>query len=113
MTAVRTMMLAGVLATELMLSGSVSAQSKAPAPEGFDVIIKKQKAGPKMICMYGKKPCNKDQIEQLAKVAKAKGVDIYMAAPDGSLRCTTRSGITCTEDHAKEIQSTARSLNSN
>jgi hypothetical protein len=60
-------MLAGALVAELVLSGSLWAQPKPAAPDGFDVVVKKAKGGQNIVCMYGRKPCNQDQVTQLAK----------------------------------------------
>ena len=63
--------------------------------------------------MYGRKPCNQDQVAQLAKPVHDKGFDIYLNRPDGSLRCMTRSGIPCTDAQAHAVQAVARTLGTN
>ena len=110
MTGMSHSMSAGVLVAGLVLSGSLWAQSKAAAPEGFDVVVTKAKGGQKIVCMYGRKPCDQSQVNQLAKAVHAKGFDVYLDGPNGSLRCTTRSGIPCAEDHVREVQAVTRTL---
>jgi uncharacterized protein (UPF0303 family) len=60
--------------------------------------------------MFGRKPCDKSQVAELAKAVHAKGFDVYLEGPNGSLRCTTSSGVPCAEDHVREVQAMARTL---
>ena len=113
MRTMRNAMSGGVLVAVLVLSGSVCAQSATGAAGGFDISVKQGPKGPHLVCMFDKAPCNQDQVTQLAKAAHGKGFDIYLAAPDGSLRCTTRSGMPCTNDHFREVQATARAVSTN
>jgi len=113
MRTMRNAMLGGVLVAVLVLSGSVCAQSATGAAGGFDISVKQGPKGPHLVCMFDKAPCNQDQVLQLGKPLHGKGLDVYLDRPDGSLRCTTRSGMPCTNDHFREVQATARAVSTN
>jgi hypothetical protein len=110
MRTMRNAILAGMLLAELVLSGSLGAQSTTGTVEGIDILVKKTPSGRNIVCMVGGNPCNQDEVMQLAKAVHGKGIDVYLDGPDGSLRCTTRSGNPCTDDHVGEVQATARAV---
>ena len=113
MRTMRNAMSGGVLVAVLVLSGSVCAQSATGAAGGFDIRVKQGPNGPNLVCTFDKSPCSQDQVLQLGKPLHGKGLDVYLDRPDGSLRCTTRSGMPCTNDHFREVQATARAISTN
>jgi hypothetical protein len=111
-------MLAALMLAELAVCGSVWAQKTAPpttmtsgAVGGIDIIVRKKPGAQNMACMSNGKPCNQDQVRQLAAAASKKGITLSLAGPDGALQCTTKPG-PCTDDHVAQVQTAAKEANS-
>ena len=98
-------MFVGLMLAELVMSGNLWAGKNVA---DIDIIIKKKPGGSNMFCMHENRPCNQDQVRQLAPDLRRNGVNLSLAEPDGRLSCTTENGKLCTDEHVSEVQAVAK-----
>jgi hypothetical protein len=97
----------GLLATLLVASGAVWAQSTGP----LDVIVMHEPGGQNMVCMaVGKQPCTSEQVKRLATETSKRGVTVSLAKQDGALKCATRDGKACTDAQVAVVQAAGKAV---